>query len=172
MVVRITKNSRQLAFTGLFAALIFLATFAIRIPVGGSGGYVHLGDTMVYLAASILPQPWAMAASAIGAGLSDALVPGGMIWLPATVLIKPLCCLAFTRDKGKLLCGRNLAALLIGGVITIVGYAAATAVITGSIAVAVAEIPAGLIQPVGSGICYAALAAALDKSRLIKDTTI
>ena len=57
----------NLTLTGIFAALITIFTAYIgHIPVGANGGYVHFGDTIIYLAATILPMPYAMAAGAIG----------------------------------------------------------------------------------------------------------
>lgn len=159
------EKAKALTFTGMFAALIFLTTF-IHIPTGFNGGYVHIGDALVYLAAVILPMPLAMLAAAIGGGLSDVLTPGAIIWAPATVLIKPLCCLAFTSKNDRLLCGQNLIATVVAGVITIVGYGIASAIITGSIPAAVAEAPFQLIQSTASAVCFVAVAAAMQKSKL------
>lgn len=157
---------RLLTATGLLSALTFLTTYFLHIPIGASGGYIHFGDAVIYLAAAILPLPYAAAAAAIGAGLSDILVPGGMIWLPATLLIKPLCCLAFARH-GKIVSTRNTAAVVVAGLITIVGYGITTALVFGSVAVAIAELPMSIIQPVSSALLYFALGAGLDKTPLM-----
>ena len=50
-VKRITATAVMAALTTLMTAYIF------HIPVGVNGGYVHLGDTMIYLAAAFLPLP-------------------------------------------------------------------------------------------------------------------
>lgn len=161
------NNIHKTALTGMFAALIFLATYAIHIPLGGGLGYLHFGDAMVYAAASILPLPWAMAASAIGAGLADMFVPGGTIWLPATLIIKPLCCVVFTRNTTKIICRRNVIALFFAALATIGGYGLATMIITGSTAMAVASFASSWIQPLGSSVFYLILSAALDKAKII-----
>ena len=57
-VKRITATAVMAALTTLMTAYIF------HIPVGVNGGYVHLGDTMIYLAAAFLPLPYACAAGA------------------------------------------------------------------------------------------------------------
>ena len=63
------KRIRTITVTAVFAALIFLATaYLPRLPF--PGGYVHVGDAFIYLAACMLPTPWACAAGAIGAGLA------------------------------------------------------------------------------------------------------
>ena len=52
---------RLLTLTGIFAALICLFTaYICHIPVGPNGGYLHFGDTFIYVAASLLPQPYAL----------------------------------------------------------------------------------------------------------------
>ena len=64
------KKLRQLTLTGLMAALITLFTaYIVHIPVGAAGGYIHLGDALIYLSAALLPPPYAMAAGAIGGGV-------------------------------------------------------------------------------------------------------
>lgn len=162
------KNGKikLIAFTGMFAALVFLATWAIHVPVGMNGGYVHFGDALVYLAASMLPLPFAMAASAIGAGLSDLLSPGAAIWAIPTVIIKSLCCLPFTCKNPRIMCRRNIMALVIAWLISMVGYGIATAVIAGSVAVALAEAPFSIVQSGGSALCFLLIAAALDRTKL------
>ena len=46
-------TTKQLTFSAVFAALIFVTTaYLFHIPTGFNGGYVHLGDAFIYLAAS------------------------------------------------------------------------------------------------------------------------
>lgn len=60
-----SNRTRLLVTAALFAAVITLTTaYLLHIPV--PTGYVHLGDAFVYLAASLLPAPYAVAAAAIG----------------------------------------------------------------------------------------------------------
>ena len=103
-VKRITATAVMAALTTLMTAYIF------HIPVGVNGGYVHLGDTMIYLAAAFLPLPYACAAGAIGGGLADLLT--APVWAPATIIIKMLICLPFSSKGTKLVTKRNVVALL------------------------------------------------------------
>lgn len=57
-------------YAALFAALTFVCTAFVKIPLPAAG-YVHLGDTFVFLSAALLPLPYAMVASALGAALAD-----------------------------------------------------------------------------------------------------
>lgn len=159
------EQVKSITFTGLFAGLIFLSTWLFHIPIGISGGYIHFGDAMVYTAATMLPIPYAMAASAIGAGLSDLMSPGGAVWLLPTLLIKPLCCLAFTCRRESALCGRNILAIFVAGAVTVAGYLLAGIAI-GGMGGAVASIAPNTVQAVGSGVCFVALSAVLDRTKI------
>ena len=60
---------KLIAATGLFAALIAAATVFVRIPAAHNG-YCHAGDSVIYIAASLLPGWYSLAASSIGGTLS------------------------------------------------------------------------------------------------------
>lgn len=165
----ITKNKeheklRLMSLTGLFAAIICLLTGYLHVPTGA--GYTHIGDSGVFLAASMLPTPYAAAAAAIGAGLADGI--GGFgVWIPATVVIKALTALLFTCKKDKLLCLRNLLALIPALVLCIVGYSLYQWLFMGAeIEAAFAQAPAYTVQIAASSAVYLAAASALDRSGL------
>lgn len=80
---------RNCIFAALFAALTFVATAYLQIPIPVAAGYVHLGDTFVFLAALMLPLPYAIAASAVGAALAD-VVAAYFVYAPATAVVKAL----------------------------------------------------------------------------------
>lgn len=154
-----------IAKTGLFAAFICLITF-LHIPVGVNSGYIHVGDAIIYLAACILPLPYAMAAGAIGAGLCDTL-SGAVIWVIPTIIIKPLITLCFQRG-GKLLCTRNVIAVFAGGFITIGGYYIAECIITSNWVAPLFSMPMSAVQAAGSGVVYLIIACLADRCGLLK----
>ncbi len=76
----------RLALCGMLAALIFVATYFIKIPMAMTNGYVHLGDGFILLAASLIG--WAaIPAAAVGSMLAD-LMGGYAVYLLPTFLIK------------------------------------------------------------------------------------
>ena len=78
-----TNSAARMTLTGLFAAMITLMTaYICHIPYGANGGYIHFGDALIYIAAVLLPRPYALAAAAIG-GTSLA---GGKGSMAGTVL--------------------------------------------------------------------------------------
>ena len=60
-----------MCIASIFTALIFVVTAYLHIPT--NNGYIHVGDGLIYLAACILPWPYAMAVGAGGALLADCL---------------------------------------------------------------------------------------------------
>jgi uncharacterized repeat protein (TIGR04002 family) len=162
-----TKNKTfsGLALAALFTALIFIATaYLPRIPIG-SGGYIHLGDAVIYLAASLLPRRLAMAAGALGGALADVL-SGFPLWAPFTLILKAALVPFFTDLPEKILCKRNVAALFAAFPVTVGGYYAAEWVLTGSRAVPLASVPYNAIQAAGSAAVYVLLALNMDKAGL------
>ena len=161
----LNKNSTMLCMTGLFAAMITLMTgFILHIPYGTNGGYVHFGDAFIYIAASILPRPYAIAAALIGAGLADLLTAPA--WMIATIIIKFLLVMLFKSQNDQLLTKRNMAAPILAIPVTVIGYYIAEGILFGSFITPVASVPGNLIQSAGSIIIYYFIAGALQKTNL------
>ena len=156
------ERLRLLVLTGLFAGLICLFTaYICHIPMGANGGYLHFGDTLIYVAASLLPQPYALLAAAIGGGLADLLT--SPMWASATLIIKALITLPFTWKAQKLLCTRNRIAPFLSWIISTIGYYLAERLIFGSYAALVTSILGSAIQSGGSLLFYYLVAGVLDK---------
>lgn len=160
------NKTRIVVLTGLFAALICISIALIfHIPTGINGGYIHIGDTFIYLAACFLPIPYAMIAAAIGGGLADGLT-GAMIWVIPTIIIKPLLVPFFSYKSNEILCKKNIIAVVVSGIIGVVGYFLAEGIIYGNFIAALAAVPIQLIQPIGSAIIFILVAYALDKIKI------
>lgn len=115
-----SKPLKLMVLTAMFAALTTVLTFFIKIPTA-TGGYVHLGDFIIYLAAVVLPTPYALMAGAIGGGLAD-LLGGYVHYLLPTMIIKALLTIPFTAKKEKMLTTRNALMTIPCAVITVAGY--------------------------------------------------
>ena len=81
------NKTRDLVTTALMAALVFVATFLIRIPNPLTGGYHHIGDSIIFLAVVLIGRKNGAIAAGIGGALSDFLA-GAPIWILPTFLIK------------------------------------------------------------------------------------
>ncbi len=163
-----TKNSKAtlITFSALFAAMTYVMTAFVHVPT--AKGYIHIGDAVIFIAASMLPKPYAICAASIGAALSDAL-SGYWIWVPATLLIKGLTVLAFTSKKPKMLCVRNIAALLPALALCVGGYGLYSGlVIYGSLPAGFLDAPANTFQTAASAAVYIVLSLTLDKAEIKK----
>lgn len=162
----VNSNTKLITLSALFAAMTFALTAFIHIPT--AKGYIHIGDAAVFIAASLLPKPYAVASAAIGACLSDA-ISGYWIWVPATLLIKGLTALAFTCTKSRIINPRNLTALLPAVVLCVGGYGLYSGLfIYGSLPAGFIDAPANLFQTAASAAVYIAFGLTLDKSGLKK----
>ncbi|MBQ9991160.1 MAG: TIGR04002 family protein [Lachnospiraceae bacterium] len=165
MAVKTSEKVRYMTMAGIMAALITVMTaYICHIPVGVNGGYVHFGDSMIYLAAALLPTPYALAAAAIGGGLADLLT--APMWAPATIIIKMLIALLFTNKGKKIITPRNIAACILAYFVTGIGYFLAEYVIFGSWSVLLAAMSETLIQSGGSAVFFIVFGAALDKAQI------
>ena len=164
------KSAKALAASAMFAALIFVSITLLGIP-NGIGGFIHFGDALVFTAACLLPFPYGLMVAAVGPGLFN--LARAPMWLPFTLLIKPLMALCFTSKGEKILgSARNIAAPFAAAAINIVLYFFAGAFLFGGWAAGAAGLWGDLIQGAGSIAFFFAIAAALDragiKARLFK----
>ena len=158
------ENLRLLTVTAMFAAAITVTTaYLLHIPIP-TGGYVHLGDALIYLAACLLPVPYAAAAAAVGAGLADLLT--APMWVLPTLVIKALIVLPFTSRGERILCRRNVTAVFIAGVFSPAAYALAGCVLTGTLTSFVPQFLGTLVQGIGSGALFLVIAPAMDTVKL------
>ena len=114
---------KKAVLAALFAALVCVATFIIRIPT--FNGYINLGDCMVLLSGWILGPVYSFLAAGIGSALAD-ISSGYIIYAPATFVIKGVMALAgcylFTLTGKKSKLQGNIISSIIAEIIMIGGY--------------------------------------------------
>lgn len=160
------KKLNKMVYAAMFAAMIFVLTRFIQIPV--ASGYVHFGDALIYIVALTVGGPWSLFAAALGAALAD-LTSGFAVYAPATVIIKMLIALPFVlvNSKSEKILTPTTALLTIPtGIITVGGYFLADLVIDK--AYAFVDIMGNVIQATGSAFIFVALAAAFDAAKIKK----
>lgn len=155
------QQIRNMVMTAMFAAVIFVFTAYIHVP--SHTGYTHIGDGFIYLAACLLPTPYACAAGAIGAGLADVL-SGYAMWAPGTIIIKAVTALFFSCKPAKIICKRNLLGILPSFVVCVGGYYTYEALITGNWAAPALGIPGYITQVILSSVTFILVGLALQKA--------
>ena len=158
------EQIRLISTTSIFAALITVMTaYVCHLPIPIAGGYLHFGDSLIYLAATILPRPYALAAAAIGGGMADLLT--APMWTLPTVFIKMLITLPFTSKNNRILKPRNIIAPIFAYFISGTGYYFANTLIFNSEVAFLTSFMASAIQSFGSAAAFIAFGAMLDKIR-------
>lgn len=163
------RKNRNMIYAALFAALITVLTAYFHINTGTNSGYIHFGDSMIYIASCVLPFPYAAAAASIGGALAD-LLSGAPVWSIPTLIIKALNVVPFVfmslvsekrRKIDRIISSPSVIAAVFSGIITSAGYFIAESIIF-SFRVAAVSFWPGLIQPVGSILLFYIAGTALD----------
>lgn len=157
------QKLRLMCITGVMTAVVFVFTAYFHIP--SHTGYTHVGDAFIFLAACVLPLPYALFVGAGGALLADCLT-GFALWAPASVIVKAATVLCFSYRSAHIISWRNILALIPSAALCIGGYYAYEAVITSNFSAPLAGIPGYITQSLLSAGLFIALGAALDKLRI------
>ncbi len=81
-------SAREVAYTGMFAALVCAATLAFQIGISATNGYFNVGEIMVYASALLLGPTLGAIAGGVGSSLSDVLSGFATTYAPGTLVIK------------------------------------------------------------------------------------
>jgi len=117
--------SFHIAAATMFAALVAVVTCVIVIPIPQSGGYLNLGESIIYSAALLL-GPFGGLIAGAGATIADIVIAPA--YIPATFVIKALEGFLvgyLIKQLGKKIKNLTLCAsiaILIGGSTMVAGY--------------------------------------------------
>ncbi|KNF09372.1 putative membrane protein [Gottschalkia purinilytica] len=78
---------RRLSYYALMIALVLVATAAIQIPIPFTNGYIHAGDSMIFIAGIMLGWKGGAISGGLGSALAD-LMLGYPHWSIPTLIIK------------------------------------------------------------------------------------
>lgn len=166
----------RLCLTGLMAAVIAIFTSFVKIPTGINNGYLHFGDSVIYLA-GCLTGPFGIIASAIGGALAD-IMAGVAVWAIPTAVIKALNCVPFVvatslykkkKGKYKIINTYTVLMTVVSAFITVFGYLLAESILY-SFPTALTSVPFSIVQGVGSAIIFILLGKALDAVKISRYT--
>lgn len=163
----------KICFAALMAAIITVFTAFVKFNTGINNGYLHFGDSMVYLAGCLL-GPVGMLSSAIGGALAD-IIAGSAMWALPTAIIKALNCSVFVlaswlykkKKPFRIVNAFTVITTVISGIITIFGYLVAEGLMY-SFPSAWTSVPFSCIQAAGSAVIFVVFGAALDKTKINK----
>lgn len=164
----------RLCFAGMFAALIFVATYLIQIPAP-LGGYLNLGDCFILIAAWVLGPVYGFAAGGLGSALAD-IVSGYAVYAPGTFVIKGLIAAAasliahaFVKKNEKLRVPGFISGAVAGELIMIAGYYLYDAAVLGFGFIAtLANLPSNLIQGAVGAVLGVAISVVIAQTKALK----
>lgn len=161
------EGARIITLTGLFMALICVATLFFKVPI--PLGYAHLGNGFIFLAAVFLKNPYAMTATGVGSALAD-LLGGYAEWIIPTLIIKCLmgALISLISANGKVKSVRTFLAVLAGAVEMVAGYTVAGALLYGSIPVGFAQIPGLTAEGIVGMVLFYVVGAVCEKAGVKK----
>jgi uncharacterized membrane protein len=112
--------TKKIAYSGVFGALIMAFTL-LSIPIHPFG-YVHIGDSLIFLCCFILPLPFCAIAAGVGSMFAD-IILSYTIYAPATLVIKALMAIVarlFVTKTDKI--GIAMIGFLLASLLMQVGY--------------------------------------------------
>ncbi|MGB3368766.1 MAG: ECF transporter S component [Acidaminobacteraceae bacterium] len=164
----------QIAMCGVMAALVAIGTSVIRVPINVTGGYVHLGDSLVYISGILFGPIFGGISAALGSFIADML--GYPLYAVPTFIIKGLDAFvvgaiymktgAKTNNMTKKIIS-YIVAFLAGGVVMVSGYYIFESYMYGFQTAILAVIP-NVIQAVVGGLLGLPLFLAMERSGMMK----
>lgn len=175
-------KTQDMVQVALMAALTYISTAAINVPMGSIlKGVVHLGDTMIFLAAVLLGRKKAFLSAAIGMCMFDLFSPY-IIWAPFTFFIKGIMAyiagtIAYRKDYDGNNLWNNIIGFALGGIWMIAAYYVAGVLIMHfvmnvalgqALMLSIGEIPGNITQVVAGIILAIPLGRILKKANVIR----
>ncbi|MCG8541097.1 MAG: ECF transporter S component [Clostridia bacterium] len=159
---------RDLTTMALLTALVTIATITITIPIPATGGYLNLGDSIIFLAAILFGWRYGMVAGGLGAALADLFVAPAFA-LP-TLIVKGVMGLLVgkignSKDK-NLLSFRNVIALLLGTLWMAAGYYITQVIMLRNFQVPLVEVGPNIMQGIMGSILFLPIALVLRKVKV------
>lgn len=153
---------KTLVTASFFCALIFLATYILKMSFPGIKGFFNLGDGFILLGAAILPVPFSAIAAGLGAGLADLASGFGNYILP-TFIIKFTMTFFISYRQVKILSIRNILGGIGAEIFMILGYYASETIMYSSYLSPLSGIPLNIAQAVGGVIIFVVAGPIFDK---------
>lgn len=169
---KVNNKTKDLTISGLLIALVFIATkfINLRLPISLNGGLIHLGNTMLFMAAIVFGKRKGALAGSIGMALFD-LVSGWATWAPFTFVVRGIMgyIIGSISHRG----GRNgknllwnIAAILAGGIWMLSGYYITEVFLYGNWISPVTSIPGNVVQIIAGAVLGLPVSAAIKKTKL------
>ncbi len=172
--MRTSNKTNTIVMTAMMMCLVLVTTYTFKIPTPFQG-YVHLGDAMIFLSVLIVGKKYGAVAAAFGSALAD-LLGGYVAFAPWTFVIKGLMAVVMglfidamvKRKKNRIKIAGvpliEIIGMIVAGLVMVLGYGIADAVLAGNLMTGILSMPANCGQFAAGVIIASILAAALYKT--------
>ncbi len=167
-------KTKDIVISGLLISMVFVATkfINIRLPISINGGLIHLGNTMLFLAAIVFGKRKGAIAGAFGMGLFD-VVSGWMAWAPFTFIIRGVMgyiigSISYSNKRNGQSFFWNVVGIIISSIFMIIGYYITEGILYGNWISPATSIPGNITQIIIGAIIGLPIASAVKKTNLIK----
>lgn len=131
------------ALSGIMAALVFVTTMMIRIPIPATQGYINIGDSMIFVSALLFGPVVGGFAGGVGSALADLVgFPSFIFYTLVIKGIEGLIVGSLTTRKNS---WRDIMVVILGGIEMITGYFIVEAYLYG-VGAALVELPGNVFQ--------------------------
>ena len=170
--ININHKTKSLVSSSMLIALVLVATY-IHFPSPfslNSGGLIHLGNIMLFVAAIVFGKYQGAVAGAFGMGLFD-LLSGYGVWAPFTFVIRGVMgfiigYFAHGKDRNGNNLVWNIVGLVIASVWMVLGYFVTNIILYNNVPAAISSIPGDLTQLAFGFIAGLPIATAVKKTKL------
>jgi uncharacterized membrane protein len=162
------QRTRDMVQIALMTAITYLSASFLNIPYG-SGGVVHLGDTMIFVAAILFGTRTAVISGALGMTMFDAFSPYA-VYAPYTFVIKLVMALIIGtiansgNSKGNNWL-KNIIAMVLAGAWGVAGYYGAEVIMYGNLYAPAVNMLGNIIQVSAGGAIALVLLTALKNTK-------
>lgn len=130
---------RQMCFTALMIAFVFLMTLIPRVPI--PLGYAHLGDAAIFLVLTFVGKREGLLAGCLGSALAD-FISGFAIWILPTLVVKWAMAYVFwyfalRNKKYKANNLQTVVAIILASLVMVAGYTLFGTLLYNSIAIGI-----------------------------------
>lgn len=162
-------DAKQITLASLAIAVVCVSTMVIQIPI--PLGYMHLGNCCILLFGVFFSRTIGTLAGGVGSCLAD-LLSGYPQWILPTLIIKGImgyAIAALSKDKDgsvRMASWRTLLASVVGILIMIAGYTVAGAILYGSVASGLAQVPGLTMEGVLGIVLFYVVGFAFEAAKL------
>ena len=156
-------NTKNICLTAVFSALVCIVTIFIQIPI--PLGYFNIGNALILTICCLLPSPYCIIAGSFGSALADLIT--FPVWTVPTLIIKALMPLLFHILKKTRLPLIPTAAISM--LIPFAGYTLFGAIIYGSIATGITQLPGLIIEYIANMALFSLLSIKFGKREINRE---